>query len=120
MFNTSRQQGHYLKLRKDRPRLDLRKFTFCQTVVNMWNDLPADVATASTLRVFKNQLEAHLKTSQDGRQSNLNSTHRSSVFTSASLGYLYASVNIAGICPTAMLKVIFQLYRRNFSASINP
>ncbi len=40
MADTSRLRGHPLKLRKDRSRLDWRKFTFSQRVVNMWNDLP--------------------------------------------------------------------------------
>ncbi len=59
--DTSRLRGHPLKLRKNRSRLDLRKFTFSQRVVNMWNDLPAEVVTASSVKMFKNKLEAHLK-----------------------------------------------------------
>ncbi len=43
MADTSRLRGHPLKLRKDRSRLDLRKFAICQRVVNMWSVLPADV-----------------------------------------------------------------------------
>ncbi len=50
-----------ISLRKDRSRLDLRKFTFSQRVVDMWNHLPAEVVTASSVKVFKNKLEAHLK-----------------------------------------------------------
>ncbi len=42
MADTSRLWGHPLKLRKDRSRLELRKFTFRQRVVNVWNNLPAD------------------------------------------------------------------------------
>ncbi len=61
MTDTSRLRGHPLKLRKDRSKLDLRKFTFSQRVVNMWNDLPAEVVTASSVKTFKNKLEAHLK-----------------------------------------------------------
>ncbi len=61
MADTSRLRGHPLKLRKDRSRLDLRKFTFSQRVVNMWHDLPAEVVTASSVKMFKNKLEAHLK-----------------------------------------------------------
>ncbi len=61
MADTSRLRVHPLKLRKDRSRLDLRKFTFSQRVVNMWNDLPAEVVTASSAKMFKNKLEAHLK-----------------------------------------------------------
>ncbi len=61
MADTSRLRGHPLKLRKNRLRLDLRKFTFSQNVVNMWNDLPAEVVTASSMKMFKNKLEAYLK-----------------------------------------------------------
>ncbi len=59
--DASRLRGHPIKLRKDRSRLDLLKVTFSQRVVNMWNDLPADVVTASSVKAFKNKLEAHLK-----------------------------------------------------------
>ncbi len=45
MTDTSRLRGHSLKMKKVRPRLDLRKFTFSQRAVNMWNDLPADIVT---------------------------------------------------------------------------
>ncbi len=61
MADTSRLQGHPLKLRKDRSRLDLRKFTFSQRVVNMWNDLPEEVVTASSMKMFKTKLEANRK-----------------------------------------------------------
>ncbi len=61
MADTSRLRGHPLKLRKDRSRPDLRKFTFSQRVVNMWNELPAEVVTASSVKMFKTKLEAHLK-----------------------------------------------------------
>ncbi len=60
MADTSKLRGHPLKLRKDPSRLDVRKFTFSQRVVNMWNDLSAEVVTASSVKAFKNKLEAHL------------------------------------------------------------
>ncbi len=53
MADTSRLQGHPLKRRKDRSRLDLRKFTFSQRVLTMWNGLYADVVASSTVRAFK-------------------------------------------------------------------
>ncbi len=59
MTDTSRLRGHSLKLKKERSRLDLRKFTFSQRVVNWWNDLPAYIVTAPTTKVFKKLLEAH-------------------------------------------------------------
>ncbi len=56
MADTSRLRGHSLKLRKGQSRP-----TFSQRIVNMWNDLPADVVTASSVKAFKNKLEVHLK-----------------------------------------------------------
>ncbi len=53
MADTSRLRGHSLKLKKERSRLDPRKFTFSQRIVNMWNDLPVDIVTAPTAKVFK-------------------------------------------------------------------
>ena len=35
-------RGHEKKPVKDRSRLDTRKFSFSQRVVNGWNDLPAE------------------------------------------------------------------------------
>ncbi len=61
MADTSRRRGHPLKPQKDQSRLDLRKFTFSQKVMNMWNDLPAEFVTASPVKMFKNKLGAHLK-----------------------------------------------------------
>ncbi len=75
MTDTSRLRGHPLNLRKDRSRLDPRKFTSSQRVVKLWNDLPAEVVTTSSVKAFKNKLEAHLK-NLGGHQSNRNRTHR--------------------------------------------
>ncbi len=61
MTDTSRLRGRSLKLKKERSRLDLHKFTFNQRVVNKWNDLPADIVTAPTAKFFKKLLEAHFK-----------------------------------------------------------
>ncbi len=59
--DTSRLRGHFLKLKKEQSRLDLRKFTFSKRVVNMWNDLPADIVTAPTAKIFKKLLERNVK-----------------------------------------------------------
>ncbi len=55
------KRRHSLKLKKERSRLDLRKFSFIKRVVNMWNDLPAYIVTAPAAKVFKKLLEAHFK-----------------------------------------------------------
>ncbi len=61
MANISRLRGRPFKLWKDRSRPDLRKFAFNQREMNMWNDLPAEVVTASSVNAFKSELEAQLK-----------------------------------------------------------
>jgi len=38
---------------------DLRKYSFCNRVNNIWNSLPNDVVNASSLNVFKNRLDKH-------------------------------------------------------------
>ncbi len=50
-----------MKLKKEQSKLDLGKFTFSQRIVNMWNDLPADIVTAPTTKAFKKLIEAHFK-----------------------------------------------------------
>ncbi len=78
MADTSRLRGHSQKLKKERSRLYLRKFTFSQRVVNMWNDPPADIVIAPTTNAARGP---------DDRQSNSNNTHRS-----------FASTNIYVAC----------------------
>ncbi len=59
--DTSRLREPSLKLKKERSKLDLRKLTFSQKVLNMWKYLPTDIAAPPTAKVFKNLLEAHFK-----------------------------------------------------------
>jgi len=49
-------RGHSLKIRKDRPNLDVRKHFFSQRVVNAWNKLPQHV-DALSFNSFKNRLD---------------------------------------------------------------
>jgi len=54
-------QGHSLKVRKDRPNLDIRKHFFSQRVINVWNKLPQRVvdAPAPSVNSFNNRLDNH-------------------------------------------------------------
>ncbi len=61
MADTSRPRGRSLKMKKEQLRLDLPLFTFSPRVMRMLNDLPADIVTAPTAKVFKKLLEAPLK-----------------------------------------------------------
>ncbi len=53
MVDTSKLRGHSLKMKKQRSRLEVRKFTFSKRVVNLWNGLPTNVITAPTTKAFK-------------------------------------------------------------------
>ena len=52
-------RGHSLKIRKDRPNLDIRKHFFSQRVVNTWNKLPQHVVDTPSVNSFKNRLDNH-------------------------------------------------------------
>ena len=50
-------RGHSLKLAKSRPRLDLRKYSFTNRVVNMWNNLSEYIISAPSVRSFERRLD---------------------------------------------------------------
>ena len=58
----SRTRGHEVKLVKDQCRLDIRKHLFSQRTINEWNKLSMDCITASSVNMFKNEVD----TSQEG------------------------------------------------------
>jgi len=59
-FNTlSTTRGNKYKLQKSASHYNLRKFSFCSRVVNIWNSLPDSVVDADTLNTFKNRLDKH-------------------------------------------------------------
>ena len=37
------------------------KFYFCNRIINLWNSLPVEVASASSVNCFKNKIDQHLK-----------------------------------------------------------
>jgi len=60
-FNTlSTTRGNKYKLQKSASHYNLRKFSFCSQVVNIWNSLPDSVMVdADTLNTFKSHLDKH-------------------------------------------------------------
>ena len=49
----SRTRGHKATLVKEQCRLDMRKYSFSQWVINEWNELPNDSVNASSVNMFK-------------------------------------------------------------------
>lgn len=55
----TRTRGNLLKLQVERCKYDLRKYSFCNRVINVWNSLPDSVVCACSLNTFKNKLDKH-------------------------------------------------------------
>jgi len=56
-FKTTR--GNNYKLQKFVCHYNLRKYSFCSRVVNVWNSLPNNVVEADTINILKNRLDKH-------------------------------------------------------------
>ena len=56
----SRTGGHKPALVKEQCRLDMRKYSFSQRVINEWNKLPNDCVNASSVNMFKNIIDRYL------------------------------------------------------------
>ena len=52
----SRTRGHKAALVKEHCKLDMRKYSFSQRVINEWNILPNDCVNASSVNMFKNRM----------------------------------------------------------------
>jgi ribonucleases P/MRP protein subunit RPP40 len=50
-------RGHRMRIKKERARLDLRKYFFANRVVQHWNRLPQRVIDATSVNGFKNALD---------------------------------------------------------------
>lgn len=59
-FDT-RTRGNSWKLRVERCKYDVRKFSFCNRVSNVWNSLPDYVVNSDSVNCFKNNLDKHWK-----------------------------------------------------------
>ena len=58
----SRTRGHKAALVKEQCRLDMRKYSFSQRVINEWNKLPNDCVNASSVNMFKNIIDRYFIT----------------------------------------------------------
>ena len=54
----SRTRGHKTALVKCK--LDMRKYSFSQRVINEWNKLPNDCVNASSVNMFKHRIDRYL------------------------------------------------------------
>ena len=48
---------HNFMLVKKQSRLDVRKFSFYQRTINVWNKLPAECVHASSVNMFNNKID---------------------------------------------------------------
>ena len=53
-------RGHNFTLVKKQSRLDVRKFSFSQRTINVWNTLRAECVQASSVNMFKNRIDKYL------------------------------------------------------------
>ena len=56
----SRTRGHKAALVKEQCRLDMRKYSFSQRVINEWNKLPNYCVNSSSANMFKNRIDRYL------------------------------------------------------------
>ena len=57
LADESRTRSNTKKLKKCSCKKDIRKFSFTQRVVNVWNSLPSSVVNASSVNIFENRLD---------------------------------------------------------------
>ena len=53
-------RGHNFTLVKKQSRLDVRKFSFSQRTINVWNKLSEECQHASSVIMFKNRIDKYL------------------------------------------------------------
>ena len=53
-------RGHNFTLVKKQSRLDVRKFSFSQRTINVWNKLSTECVHASSVNLFKNRIDKYL------------------------------------------------------------
>jgi len=60
-LHTGNTRGHSLKLCKPTAKRNIKKYYFTSRVVEIWNDLPDNVISATNVNMFKNRLDKHWK-----------------------------------------------------------
>ena len=58
-------RGHNFTLVKKQSRLDVRKFSFSQRTINVWNKLSAECVHVSSVNMFKNRIDKYLVNAGD-------------------------------------------------------
>ena len=53
-------RGHNFTLVKKQNRLDVRKFSFSQRTINLWNKISTECVHASSVNMFKNRIDKYL------------------------------------------------------------
>ena len=53
-------RGHNFTLVKKQSRLDVRKFSFSQRTINVWNQLSTECVHASSATIFKDRMDKYL------------------------------------------------------------
>ena len=53
-------RGHNFTMVKKQSRLDVRKLSFSQRTINVWNKLSTECVHASSVNVFKNRIDKYL------------------------------------------------------------
>ena len=53
-------RGHNFTLVKKQSRLDVRKFSFSQRTINVWNKLSTECVQANSVNMFKNKIDNYL------------------------------------------------------------
>jgi hypothetical protein len=57
--NRDNTRGHRYKIYKNRSRLNIRKNSFCNVIVNIWNSLPTSVVESKNLQTFERRLDRY-------------------------------------------------------------
>ena len=57
---SKRTRGHNFILVKKQSRLDVRKFSFSQRTINIWNKLSTECVPSSSANMFKNRIDKYL------------------------------------------------------------